>query len=367
MRAGNWWNVGLGGILWVGCGGPEFSDLHRPQEVCEQTYLDFEVEGYGEGTRGGWVPGADTYCVTSLGDRGEGSLREALATDGSPRVVVFGVDGEITLSSPLAIPSHISVDGRGRDIRLRGKGMTLHNVEEVILTHVAIVNTYPDSEDGLQIGWPEGPPSHHIVIDHVSFLQDGGQGASEYVDEAISVIYGSYAITVSWCHFQGWEKIMLLGNGDAPPDVDEAITVTAHHNFFDGAGRRHPQARYGHFDFYNNYLWDWHMYNYAGPPEWHESFGAQCEDNCSLLFEANVVERHPHPTDVFSEANHVTRCLSGGVITSLHNWVTPESTARLRWGVHCNTQGNQTRPYEVELDDADQFLREAILAGAGYE
>ena len=53
---------------------------------------------------------------------------------------------------------------------------------------------------------------------------------------------------------------MLFGNDDALAEVDSAITVTVHHNLFNGTGRRHPRGRYGTFDVYNNELLDWHMY-----------------------------------------------------------------------------------------------------------
>jgi pectate lyase len=236
--------------------------------------LDFPIEGYGAATVGGWQPGHDVVCVTSLADDGPGTLREATRTGGLPRVVGFAVDGAIPLVTPIDLPSNLTIDGRGHDIRLVGKGFWAHGVDNVILTHLAIEDVFPEGEDGIQIGFPDLPPSTHIVLDHLRFSESGDGGDSAYVDEAISVIFGSHDITIAWCRFERWEKVMLFGNGDAPAALDAGIRVTAHHNFFDSTGRRHPQARYGQFDFYDNYLYDWHMYDHVGPPVWHESFGA---------------------------------------------------------------------------------------------
>src|SRR5262245_57935282 len=58
------------------------------------------AEGAGAWTPGG--RGGKVFVVTSLEDKGKGSLREAVEAKG-PRMVVFAVAGIISLESPLAI------------------------------------------------------------------------------------------------------------------------------------------------------------------------------------------------------------------------------------------------------------------------
>jgi hypothetical protein len=55
---------------------------------------------------------ADTIAVTSLGDSGPGSLRQAIADapDGSTIIVPAGT---ITLASPLAIAKDLTITGAG--------------------------------------------------------------------------------------------------------------------------------------------------------------------------------------------------------------------------------------------------------------
>ena len=58
------------------------------------------AEGFGKYTTGG--RGGRVMIVTNLNDHGPGSLREAVEASG-PRIVVFEVDGDIHLETPLRI------------------------------------------------------------------------------------------------------------------------------------------------------------------------------------------------------------------------------------------------------------------------
>lgn len=114
-------------------------------------------------------------------------------------------------------------------------------------------------------------------------------------DEAISAVFGSRLEEVSFCKFSNWPKIMLAGSGDYSVDVDSNIYVNFHHNIVSDFERRVPQARYGKFHFWNNYIKNW---SFAGNP-WgifdknskaRQSFLAICQDG-ELLFENNIVDQ----------------------------------------------------------------------------
>ena len=209
------------------------------------------IEGFGAATKGGWQPGYDVYLVTSLMDSGPGTLREGLTIPPGLASFVSRIDGTIALSSALLVPSISPSTGAATPSRLSGKGLILLGSDDVIIINLAIVNVAPESEDGLRIGDPTFGPSERVVVDHVTFRATGNNGDSAYVDEAMSVIFGSKDITLSWLRFENWEKVLLVGNGDASQAVDSAITVSWHHCYFKGTGRRHPQARFGIVDMWN--------------------------------------------------------------------------------------------------------------------
>jgi len=325
----------------------------------------FPIEGFGAATRGGWQPGHDEVLVTSLANSGAGTLREALDTATGARVIRFDLNGVIALTAPLLVPSNISIDGRGHRVTLTGKGLILVGTDDVIITNLAIEDVGPNSEDGLRIGDPAGP-SERVVVDHVTFrATTQSRGDSANVDEAISIIFGSKDITLSWLKIDGWEKFILIGNGDAPQSVDSAITVSMHHIVATATGRRHPQARYGVIDMWNCFYDDWRMFDWAFLAPYRESFGAQAQDGARLRFENSFVRRVPHSKDLGSQADHATRCGSGGRLDAINVQVAPGSTAPLQFGVGCSGATGWVRPYSITLDAADVALRTRLAAQAG--
>lgn len=324
------------------------------------------VEGFAAGTVGGWQAGADHYLVTSLADDGPGSLREGLRTGGAPRVITFDLDGRVELLSALELPSNVSIDGRGRDVGVRGKGFRMPTGSQVVLHNLVIEDVGPDSEDGLQLGSPLGPAPHHIAVDHLWFLQHGDGGDSANVDEAISVVFGAHAITVAWCRFTAWEKVMLFGNGDADATVDGAITVTVHHNWFESTGRRHPRARYGQFDVVNNFLDRWHAYDWTWLPPYRDSYGSWSQNDAQMIVENNVYERIPVPEDLLTKANDASRCSDGGRIRESGAYLRPGNTAPLTWSEGCDPNGVVfQRPYPLTVDVAEEALVQRLLTEAG--
>ena len=326
----------------------------------------FLIEGFGAGTLGGWQTGSSSFLVTNLNDDGPGSLREACRTMGAPRVVTFALDGRIALLTPIKLPSNISLDGTGRDIGVSGKGFHVHGESHVILTHFAIEGVGPNSEDGIQIGFPNLPPAHHVVLDHVRFAQTGTNGDSANVDEAVSVIFGAHSITIAWCRFVNWEKAILAGNGDADASIDGNISLTLHHNLFDNTGRRHPRARYGRFDVFNNFLYRWHAYDWFYLAPYRDSYGSWCQNDCQMRLENNVYERVAGLKDVGTKADDASRCDLGGRIVESGRFVTAASTAPLQFSAGCPLGAAVfARPYPATIEPADALLGARLFAQTG--
>ena len=375
-----------------GCGGScgscdEGNDCLQGQCVGQ---VPFDIEGFGAETLGGFQPGMQVRYVTNLNDSGPGSLREAINTGDAPIWVRFAVDGTIELASPLNVPSNITIDGRGRQVTLSGKGFLVHGRSHVILTHLAVEDVVPDDMDGVQIGngapGTAGNPSDNVVLHHMRFTQNGDLGDSNYTDEAISVIYGSRAITIANNVFHNIEKVILIGNGDAPEEVDSQISVTLYGNHFDETGRRHPRARYGRIDVYNNHFDDWRMFapvsQWLQDDNWRRAFGAWCHDGCQMILEQNTFIKHVHPNDgepddagnITEWPNEATRCApspftSGefkGAIDDRGQYVLAASTAPLEFNVGCDSSDPVfERPYPATVEVADEDLVQSIIDHAG--
>jgi hypothetical protein len=123
------------------------------------------AEGFGKHALGG--RGGSVYRVTSLADRGPGSLREALSAEG-PRTVIFALSGIIELESDLKVRNgYLTVAGQTSP----GIGITLKNHALVISAdHVIIryLRFRPGDEAGVETDALSVYSGDHIIIDHVS-------------------------------------------------------------------------------------------------------------------------------------------------------------------------------------------------------
>ena len=120
-------------------------------EVAIRTAVAAEAfpgaQGYGTQTRGG--AGGYVYHVTSLSAANEpGTLRYGLETAEGARTIVFDVGGTIDLTSlgralkmSGEADSNVTIAGQtapGEGIQLKGYGITLSNVEDVIIRNISI-------------------------------------------------------------------------------------------------------------------------------------------------------------------------------------------------------------------------------------
>jgi pectate lyase len=195
-----------------------------------------KVVGFAEDVTGG--KNGSVCRVTSRNDSGSGTLRDC-ATKGN-RWVVFDVSGTISLNSPIRIANNTTIDGSGADITLTKNGLSTTGRENIIIHNLKIKNV---ADDGIKVY-----KSDTIWIDHVS--------VSNASDGAIDITEQSRNVTVSNSHLFDQNKTMLIGANDSRTE-DEVISVTLHHNWFDGTTRRNPLVRYGSVHMFNNVLSNW--------------------------------------------------------------------------------------------------------------
>ena len=202
-------------------------------------FRDRPLEGFGAGTPGG-VGGA-VYEVTSLGDSGPGTLRDALSA--SNRTVTFAVGGTIPLETTIRVSGdHITIDGTtapgpGITITAAHAGVAnalveLKECHDIIVRNIRICDA-PDTNygDNLRI-WDD---AYNIVIDHCS-LRRGGDGALDISDRAHDVTE-------------------TVKNSLVRTDV---YNISIHHNLYATGDERNPQLDDASVvDVVNNVVCDW--------------------------------------------------------------------------------------------------------------
>lgn len=191
------------------------------------------AEGWGTETPGG--RNGQVIFVTSLADKGAGTLREALLTKGA-RTILFRVSGIIRLEQPLRMSgpdfSFATIAGQsapGGGITITGSDFILNNgMHDIVFRHIRFR------------ACGEGPTVHsncrNVVFDHCSF--------SWAFDENLDIYVNTTDVTISHCIFAeglingdhvkgaGHSCGLLAGKG-----VDR---VSIHHNYFTGNSARNP-------------------------------------------------------------------------------------------------------------------------------
>jgi pectate lyase len=267
----------------------------RPLEQLSGLPVFPGAEGFGTDTPAG--RGGKLIEVTSLADKGPGSLRAALENP-NPRTIVFRVAGTIELEDHLYISSpFVTVAGQtapGGGICLKDFGLVITS-HDVLVQHIRIRpgnegRQDADTNDAIQVLGGQGDPTgaHHIVIDHVS--------ASWSEDEAVSTWFGAHDVTISWSvisealnrsrhrketHSAG----LLVGDG--------SYNVTMHHNLLAHNDFRNPLiSEGGTHDFVNNVVYDWGIL----PTEVYDE-----QSNSFLNFMGNVFLRGPSTESLAGE------------------------------------------------------------------
>ncbi len=231
------------------------------------------AEGFGTLTpagRGGMI-----IEVTTLADSGEGSLREALETEG-PRTIIFKVGGVINVTSDNLFIRHpfVTVAGQtapGDGITIIGKGVTIIT-HDVLIQHLRVRpgdkgGASPDTNDAIEIFDPEWVDArsvdeinrlskdkvYNIVLDHIS--------ASWSEDEAVSVYKGSRDVTISWAIIS--EALNKAGHSKKTHSAGLMLAgltdrISVHHSLLAHNDFRNPLIKNsGIVDFRNNIIYDW--------------------------------------------------------------------------------------------------------------
>ena len=285
-----------------------------------------ERVGFGREATGGL---GGTHCVVrNLADSGDGTLRQCAGVPG-PVWITFNRSGTIQLQDNIKLPSNSTVDGRGQEITIKGAGLYVNRVENVIITHLRVREA---KDDAINIKYE----SSRVWINHLS-LADSEDGL-------LDITRGSTNVTVSWCRFDDHRKVMLISGGHENV-IDDNIRTTIHHNFFNKTYSRHPRVRRGKVHIYNN------LFRKV------EGNGITCSHLGQCISEGNI----------FDMSSDLIRT-SGvdpepGSLKSIDDWSVRGATIQER---NPNGVFDARDFYQYEADDADQDLMDRIKNEAGW-
>ncbi|MBS7563590.1 polysaccharide lyase [Mucilaginibacter sp. Bleaf8] len=230
----------------------------KPSDLPQAKILAFPgAEGggaYAFGGRGGKV-----FVVTSLADRGPGTLREA-CEQGGARIIVFNVAGIIQLKSPIIIRApYITIAGQtapGDGVCVAGESVWI-NTHDVVIRYMRFRRGATDvarRDDALG-----GNPVGNIIIDHVS--------ASWGLDENMSIYRHVYDRNGAKQEKMPTVNVTIQNSifSEALDTYNHAFgsTIGGLHNAFvrnlwaNNISRNPSVGMYGDFNFVNNVIFNW--------------------------------------------------------------------------------------------------------------
>jgi pectate lyase len=270
------------------------------------------------GTTGG--AGGPTVTVSTAS-----ALASAAGRSGP---VVIQVSGTIALSGDVNVASNKTIIGLGSSAGIRGAGLNISNVRNVIVRNIAFSNASVNSIT-IQVG------AHHVWVDHDSF--------TNATDTLIDIKRQANFVTVSWSVFTNSLETILEGHSDSFTQDIGFLKVTYHHNWFNGTVERHPRVRFSDpTHVFNNYFLN--LGNY----------GVATTMNAGVLVEGNFFDHVPHPT-----ITNIGGSAAPGRLVNRNNTYVNSGTPQ--------ASGTVTEPrnfYGYSLDATSQ-VPNIVRAGAG--
>lgn len=266
--------------------------------------------GYGEKTTGG-AGGKVHHFNSGTAFRDWLKLREK---NKSTEPAVVWLSGTFTASdgrdtgSPwfdIKRTSNITIYGTD-DFRMDRVGFFLNEASNIIIRNVYIIQPKADNgADGISM-----QESQNVWVDHCTF--ESVNQEKDYEDGSCDVTHETNGVTISWCHYIKTQKSTLVGHSNNAT-ADEKITITMHHNWFDGSSSRHPRVRFGKAHVFNNFYDNVTTYGVGS------AYGAK------VLVENNAFDGVRLPTDICtfpakkSGSSWVSN-LTGSVAGYLYAW-----------------------------------------------
>lgn len=191
------------------------------------------------GTTGG--AGGKSTIVTTL------AALHSCASQNGPAICV--VSGTITGAATVEVSSDKTIIGKDFQAVLKGVGLTIKGVSNVIVRNLSIDKVLAENGDAIGIN-----KATNIWIDHCDLQGDRTQDDKDKYDGLCDITHAADWITVSNTFLHNHWKASLIGHSDDNGDEDTGhLRVTFANNFFYDLNSRGPSVRFGTGHFFNNY------------------------------------------------------------------------------------------------------------------
>ncbi|WP_282940534.1 dockerin type I domain-containing protein [Paenibacillus sp. RC67] len=224
----------------------------------------------GDGTTGGDL--STDYVIVTTYDELKTKIAERKDTTNtlakSPYLTIY-VKGLLKGNADITLQDvhNVSIVGLGSDAIIDGYGFIFKASSNVIVRNLTIRNALITKGVDIQ-------SSKNIYFEHNNF-SNGKDGLTD-------IKSASDLVTMAWNRYSKHEKTMLIGSGWSATSSDRGkLSVTIHHNWFEGTQERHPRVRFGKVHVYNNYYTD--IINY----------GAASTSEAQVLLEGNYFQNVP--------------------------------------------------------------------------
>lgn len=201
------------------------------------------AEGFGRYATGG--RGGEIYHVTTLDDKGPGSLRDAVSKEG--RIIVFDVCGVIRLNSELVFKGNTTILGQtapGEGVQVYGNRVSFSGASNLIVRHMRFrmgVNG-PSGKDAAGIA-----NGHDMIFDHLSVLWGRDENFSVNLDNKADARNITIQNSIIGQGLQGHSCGGLI-------QTDGGVTL--YRNLYIENNTRNPKVK-GLNQFVNNVVYNW--------------------------------------------------------------------------------------------------------------
>jgi len=232
----------------------------RPNDLPQAKIPAFPgAEGGGEYSFGG--RGGKVITVTSLDDRGPGTLREACEEEAGARIIVFNVAGIIHLKTPIIVEApYVTIAGQtapGDGVCIAGESFWI-NTHDVVVRHMRFRRGETDvarRDDAFG-----GDPVGNIMIDHcscswgldenVSFYRHMFSPGATYKEEKMGTVNITMQNSIS-------SQALDTYNHAFGSTMGGENCTFIRNLWADNAGRNPSIGWNGVFNFVNNVIFNW--------------------------------------------------------------------------------------------------------------
>ncbi|KAK5944518.1 hypothetical protein PMZ80_003800 [Knufia obscura] len=203
-----------------------------------------EAASVGYATQNGGTTGGGSTAATEVTSLS--ALQDCASQDG-PAVCI--VSGTISGADTVKVTSDKTILGADSSAILKGVGLTIKGVSNVIVRNLSIDKVLADNGDAIGIN-----EATNVWIDHCDVQGDFTQDDKDLYGGLCDVTHAADWISITNNYFHNHWKASLVGHSDNNGDEDTGhLTVTYANNYFYDINSRGPSFRFGTGHIFNNY------------------------------------------------------------------------------------------------------------------